>query len=334
MGDVVHALPALTDLHHATGASIDWVVEESFVDIVAKHPRIDRVIPVAIRRWRKNWLDKTVRGEILDFLRQLRQTHYDVVVDAQGLLKSAIVGALAMGPLWGFDAKSARESATRIFYRRTAAVPQAMHAVERQRRLFSALFDYPMDRSIDYGMGAAEQPLDRVMLIHGTTWPSKRWPAAAWRQLAQLMINAGMEVVIPFGNDDEKKTAHAIAQGTSAVVLPPDSIGTMIDVMKSCAGAIAVDTGFAHIATALNLPLVALYGSTDPNLTGVKGEYQQYTVSDHLPCIPCRKRNCQFQPSDDSSKIYPPCFEKQSPESVWRALQYLISLKQQARPSV
>ena len=115
LGDVVHALPAVTDAQlNRRDLHIDWVVEEAFAEIPAMHPAVERVIPVSIRRWRDNWIENFM--ELAAFVVDLRKQRYDLIVDGQGLVKSAIIAWLAKGPVAGFDEKSAKESVVSRFY--------------------------------------------------------------------------------------------------------------------------------------------------------------------------------------------------------------------------
>ncbi len=337
MGDVIHALPALADAHrHIAGLSFDWVVETAFQDIPALHPLVSEVIPVGIRRWRKHWLASLRHHEINEFIHQLRQKEYDLVIDAQGLIKSAIVSTLARGPVSGFDASSARESLAPLAYRRAHRVALDQHAIDRQRQLFAAALGYTVEGPVDYGLmqglpgqdalqdsssippGESRKPM--IMLLHGTTWPSKMWPLGHWQSLCRRASVEGFDVLVPAGNEFELEQAQQISADTGAKVLSGMSLSDLSVVIARCAGVVSVDTGLGHLAAALNRPLVGLYGPTDPGLTGVHGQWQKTVVSDHLSCIPCRKRNCQYAHEADSSKIYPPCFQHTTPELVWQAL--------------
>ena len=328
MGDVVHTLPAIVEAaNKIPGISFHWVIEESFRTIAEIHPLVDEVIPVAIRRWRKSWRASLVSGEITAFYRTLKQHHYDLIIDAQGLIKSAIVSLLASGPVAGFSRQSVREPVASLIYRRSIIVDKNLHAVERQRHLFAGLLGYEVSGQVDYGLKSANE-VSRVsrtiMLMHGTSWESKLWPEVSWRSLCKMILEDGYEVLIPSGNSRESRRAAFIAENTRATVLPPMLLAELIALMETCMAAVSVDTGLGHLASALDLPLVALYGATDPVLTGVYGEHQRVIVSDHLPCIPCRKRICRYPVAAYSSKIYPPCFEQTTPESVWQALQLEI----------
>ena len=328
MGDVIHALPAVVDAKRAVpDIQFDWVVEEGFQEIPQMHPAVNEVIPVAIRRWRRNWLTSLQSGEIGDFVRRLKRARYDLIVDAQGLIKSAIVGMLSTGPVSGFSWRSLREPLAALTYSKSMEVGNDVHAVERQRRLFAGLLGYVVSGAADYGLESLGKPRKEnrnIMLLHGTTWESKLWPVESWRLLCRQILEDGYEVTIPAGNQEETRRAELIADNTRATVLSMMGLKDLALIMTGCSGVVSVDTGLGHMAAALNLPLIALYGATSPQLTGVYGAYQNVIVSDHLPCIPCKKRICRYAAEDYSSKIYPPCFERTTPESVWQALQLQI----------
>ena len=145
MGDVLHLMPALTDLHqHMPDAKIDWLVEDSFSDIPCWHPAVNKVLKASKRRWRK--LDKESRREYALFKRELRSVTYDVVIDAQGLIKSAWLARRAKlknkGFYAGFSGDSIKEFPAALAYQVKAKVDRKQHAVTRLRQLFSTVFKY------------------------------------------------------------------------------------------------------------------------------------------------------------------------------------------------
>ena len=210
LGDVVHALPALTDAA-AHGFSFDWVVEEAFAAIPARHPAVHRVIPIAWRRWRKNL---SVHGAALgQFRRSLRETSYPLVLDAQGLLKSAVVSRMVKaGYRVGFDSSSAREGCGQPFLWQTHRVARGQHAVDRLRQLFAAALDYPLgDSPPDFGLTdtgqnqTAKQTSSReCLLLHGTTWETKHWPEAMWIELARRLAADDWRISLPWGDALER----------------------------------------------------------------------------------------------------------------------------------
>ena len=134
LGDVVHNFPALTDIRRAfPDAQVDWVVEEAYAPLVRLHPAVRHAIPVAIRRWRRRLLHAATWVQVRECRRALRRDVYDVVIDTQGLLKSALLASAARGRRHGFDRSSAREPAAARFYDCTHAVDRTLHAVVRNR---------------------------------------------------------------------------------------------------------------------------------------------------------------------------------------------------------
>lgn len=324
LGDVIHTLPAISDIRaHIEDVDIDWVVEEAFADIPALHPGVAKVLPVSLRRWRQNPVAAITSGEIRTFLRELRLQTYDLVLDVQGLIKSALVASLSHGKAVGLDWDSSREGLASLLYDRTISVAPEQHAVDRIRQLSAKTFDYPVSGAPNFGVPAAKNQTPIIMLLHGTTWPSKHWPEKQWQAVAALIRSAGFSLMIPAGNPVESARASRIAINDTEL-LPSMSLGELVKKMAECSGVISVDTGLGHLAGALRLPTVAIFGSTDPLLTGVQGTYVKTLASDHLPCIPCRKRHCKF--SEDDDKIYPPCLANTTPEAMWKALQSQIRL--------
>ena len=328
LGDVIHTLPAVTEVRqHFPDAVIDWVVEEAFVDIPALHPAVSRIIPVAIRRWRQDWVGSFRSDEIKTFLRSLQEETYDLVIDAQGLIKSALITRLAYGERCGFDAGSSRESVASLLYDRRISVMKNQHAIDRVRALFSGILGYTVSGPDNYAISTRHNdPVShQVMFLHGSTWPSKLWPEENWSNLARLADRDGFRVLLPAANEKERSRAERIAScAGSAEVLPPMGLKDLAMQLSACRGAVSVDTGPGHLAAALDIPLVALYGPTDPALTGMRGRYRLISSGDHLPCIPCRKRNCKFSVNDYSSNIYPPCCSEITPEVTWQALRVQI----------
>lgn len=319
LGDVIHCLPAVTDLYQKqSNVVLDWVVEEGFQDIPALHPGVRRVIPIAIRRWRKSWFAS--RKEIRSFIKDLRRESYDLVIDAQGLLKSALVGRIAKGTRVGFDRSSAREPIASLAYQHSYQVTKNKHAVLRLRELFAAALDYEIEEVYDYGLPSASlTPGTDIFFFHGTTWASKHWPEAYWIALGHLCQKAGYRVVLPYLDHSEQSRAEKIARAVEgAKVLPPGSLSQLGFELAHAAGAVSVDTGLGHFATAFNLPLVGIYGPTSHRLTGIVGPRQVSLSDSTLACAPCLNRTCKYAP--DSSNIYPPCFELVTPEMVFKTL--------------
>lgn len=277
LGDVVHNLPILADiLAHYPDMRFDWVVEEGFADIPALHPAVDTVIPVALRRWRKSPLAARTWREIAAFRRRLKQQRYDFVLDTQGLLKSALIARSARGVRHGQDRNSAREPLAALFYDRTHRVPRGQHAVVRNRQLAALALGYPVPATLpDYGLHpdgppALALPSHYVVALHATSRDSKLWPQPHWIALGQQLADAGIQLLLPWGNESERRHAQAIAaQVPDCQVLPRLRIAELAAILAGARAAVGVDTGLVHLAAALGVPTVAIYTDTDPLLTGV-----------------------------------------------------------------
>lgn len=327
LGDVIHTLPALTDAARAIpGIRFDWVVEEAFAEIPAWHPAVERVIPVAIRRWRKHLLATWRSGEWAACKRMLGDAGYDLAIDAQGLLKSALLCRHVVAPVVGLDRRSAREPLASLFYDRVVSVPRNQHAVERLRQLFAAALGYgvpemPGDCGIDRSrFGGEGEVAPYLVFLHGTTWPTKYWPEAHWRSLAQRASEAGYRVHLPWGSEVERARAERIAEGIAGVrVLERMNLAGISRVLAGARGAVAVDTGLGHLAAALATPCVSLFGPTHTGLTGAYGPSQRHLEA-ALGCSPCLQERCRIAP-EPAAVHWPPCMDALDPDRVWGALQ-------------
>lgn len=330
MGDVLHLAPALTDLRkHYPDVIVDWMVEASFAEIPTWHPSVDRVIKVSTRKWRK--LNKDNLVEFLAFWKELRQESYDVIVDAQGLMKSAVFSRFAKrtksGIRTGFSGDSIKESPAAKLYTKKIVVDRKLHAVERLRELLAGSFDYPKPTSaLEYGLELNKKvgdSSDTIMLFHGTTWDSKHLPKQLWRDIAELIGDDGYKVKLAWGNERERERAEWIALALPHVsVLPRTNLTDLAQILSGIAGSIAVDTGLGHMAAAFSVPCVSIYGSTNASLTGAVGRNQVH-IQSALSCSPCLLKQC---PKLNAQVIDPPCYlttssnKKMSAEAIWQSL--------------
>ena len=390
LGDVVHALPAVTDAARS-GVRFHWVVEEAFQAVPAAHPAVEKVLPIAWRRWRRRlW---RYRGEMLAYYENLAGERYDLAIDSQGLVKSglAMKGARC-GERVGFCGNSAREPIAARFYDRCVEVPRSGHAVDRQRLLFAGALDYACDASsdIDFGLGGdgngrpgevidqtgeaigqsgsgmgrtggavgqsgggmgrtggaigqfggamdqsgggvvqpggAQDPgrgpaASRCVFLHGATWATKLYPEAMWIELARLAREAGLEVALPWGNGEERGRAERIAAAGGATLLPRLELGELMDELRRARLVVGVDSGLAHLAGALNVPTVVMYGSTDSTLTGCRGSGAR-NLQAGFACSPCRSRTCRYRGPEvrwRQAAVTPPCYGELDPDRVWAA---------------
>ena len=342
LGDVIHTLPALTDAARAIpGIEFDWVVEEGFAEIPSWHPAVNGIIPVAIRRWRKSLWQTWRSGEWRRFKQRLRDTPYDLVIDAQGLLKSAWLTRYSRAPVVGLDRDSAREPLASRFYQQGYNVPRGQHAVERVRQLFAQALGYPLPQTTgDYGLErsrlfSAPDDVPFVLFLHGTTWATKHWPELYWRQLAEQLIAQGLQVRLPWGNVAERERAERIAEGLDqAEVLPKLNLAGVAKVLAQAQACVAVDTGLGHLAAAFDVPTLSLYGPTNPGLSGAYGKSQVHLAGDYPACAPCLQKKCTYKPTAedqqrfDLNREWPVCFTRLNPERVASQLGALLLAKE------
>lgn len=284
MGDVLHTLPALTDAVQAIpGIRFDWVVEEGFAQIPTWHAAVDKVIPVAIRRWRKAWFSAPVKAERLAFRQKIQAEKYDAIIDAQGLVKSAaLVTRLAHGIKHGMDWQSAREPLASLFYNHRHRIEKQQHAVERTRELFAKSLCYAKpDAQGDYAIAQHFVVTDDgkatpyLVFLHATTRDNKHWPESHWRELIALQAGRGLKIKLLWGTPHEKARAERLAEGHAyAEVLPRMDLEKVAHVLAGARAVVSVDTGLSHLTAALDRPNITLYGPTDPGLIGGYGKNQ------------------------------------------------------------
>jgi heptosyltransferase-1 len=214
MGDLIHTWPAITELKtHYPNLRISWLAEENFADIPRLHPAVEQVIPMAWRRWRKRLFAADTRAEMKAVYQQLQATQWDLVVDCQGLLKSAIPAKLSRGPLAGYDRHSIREPLACLLYDKTHRVDWSLSAVERCRLLLAKVFGYQPEGSPRFGVPAAARPDwlaqgEYAVLLHATSRASKEWPEQHWIALGEkLAAQHGLQLIIPWGNAAEQQRA-------------------------------------------------------------------------------------------------------------------------------
>jgi heptosyltransferase-1 len=271
LGDVLHNLPMVADiLRHHPGATIDWVVEEGYVSLVRLQPQVRKIIPWALRRWRKSLGRKETRAEIAGFFRVLREEQYDYVFDTQGLLKTGIIMGAARGRhkvgLANGSEGSGYEGISRIFHTRSIPLDPRTHAVARGRLVAAAALGYTLDAPPDFGLPqprADERsdwmpPNDYAVFFHGTARDAKKWSPENWVAVGKAL--APMPVLLAWGSPAEKAEAEALAaQLPNARVLPKLSMMEAVKLAQHASLAIGVDTGLTHIAAAFYRPTIELY---------------------------------------------------------------------------
>ena len=329
LGDVLHLFPAISDLRrHFPDAEIHWLVEPAFAELVSWHSAIDKVIAVPLRAHKKIWWK--IPALLSKFRKQLQAEHYNIVLDAQGLIKSALLARLAGVPVFGFAAGSARESLASRLYQKTAKVPDGLHVIEKNRQLVATIFAADITQPANFGLDnfhhrlmqaelsakvkdATDQPY--IVLLHGTTWNSKYWPETYWQELIRLLAQQGWRSLLPWGNQDERQRAKRLqpAGGEHAQILPELSLTELMGVLLRARAFVSVETGIGHLAAVLDVPGVMLHGPTDPDYSGILGKSCQHITSD-IYCSPCFRRDC---PRIQTAREIPPCQQKIKPLQVY-----------------
>jgi heptosyltransferase-1 len=295
LGDVLHNLPIVWDLRkRLPHAQIDWIVEEAYVHLLeplkttGTFKGIDRIIPVAFRRWRKNLFSIPTWREFFAMRKQLQSTTYDVLLETQGLLKSALVCALAkksnnavVAGLGNATEHSGYEPLARMFYTQSVHVPLKCHAIDRSRWVMCSAFDWPLlncneEPPLFYPNDFVAQlpPLlleglkktaqgtlaPYVLCFHATARAAKRWPNENWVELGKALSSQGYQLVFPWGSPEEMKVSALIASQILGALVPRAfSIEEAYSLVAHAALTIGVDTGLTHLSAVLGKPTVEIY---------------------------------------------------------------------------
>jgi heptosyltransferase I len=277
LGDVIHHMPAATEARRQRpDARFTWVVEEAFAPLVALHPAIAEVIPVASRRWRRALPQPATWREIASCMRRIRMRRYEDIIDTQGLFRSAVMARLARGQRHGYDIGSIREPAAALLYDVHHRVARDLHAIARNRALTGLALGYAPDGAIDFGLepfrlkGSSREPY--AVLLHATARREKEWLEQSWIAVGRAIAARGLELVLPWGTDGERARSERIAAQLANTQVPArQPLDAMARLIAGASLVIGVDTGLVHLAAALRVPLVAIFVNSEPGLTGPMG---------------------------------------------------------------
>lgn len=278
MGDVIHALPAISDMaSNIPGIQIDWVVEKSFAAMPAQHWGVNRVIPLQWRKWRKSLSSADTRSAVHAWRQQMAQDRYDLIIDLQGLLKSALFACFAIGPRAGYDWHSIREPIASLFYRHRGHVSRRLHAVDRCRQLCAQLLNYPLPTTPpDFGLKTNSEAWTPglgkfAVLVPCASRPEKLWPEANWVQVGRQLKERGWNIAVMWGSSEEELLAKHIANAVDAQVPPFLTVSQVADTLAQAELIVGLDTGMSHIAAAHGRPTVGIYCDHEPGLAGLIG---------------------------------------------------------------
>jgi heptosyltransferase-1 len=249
---------------------------------------IDRIIPIALRRWRKNLWSLRTWQEFFAMRQQLQATSYDVILETQGLLKSALVCALArksdtaiVAGLGNATEYSGYEPIARTFYTQSVHVPVKCHAIDRLRQVMCSALDWPLLNRADEpphfyptefvkhlpvlsieGLKKATDGsvMPYIVCFHSTARAAKRWPNESWVDLGKALANHGYQLIFPWGNAAERKASESIASQIPGAIVPRAiSIEEAYALIGNATLTIGVDTGLTHLAAVLGKPTVEIY---------------------------------------------------------------------------
>jgi lipopolysaccharide heptosyltransferase I len=301
LGDVVHALPTLEALRTAfPEGHFTWLVEEAYAPLLQGHPALDAVWTVPRWRWsRERWSGEVRRFTALTLA--LRRQPFDLVVDLQGLLKSAVWVALARSPRKvGFD--RTREGSWRVLTERLPPYDPDRHALLRYLDVARYLgapegpvrFRFPPTPPVDRERLIPEASGRPLVILHpGARWITKLWPLAHWREVARGLLGQGCALAVTGGAADQEMAEHILEglTGPALNLAGRTTLPEMLGWLRQAALAVTTDTGPMHLAAALGIPVVALFGPTSPWRTGPFGEGHQ-VLRLEVPCSPCFQRCC------------------------------------------
>jgi lipopolysaccharide heptosyltransferase I len=306
LGDVVHALPTVNLIRRRfPDAHISWVINDTLAPLLKNCPIIDEIIP--FERWRFGSLAQLPR--LAGFLRTLRRRQFDVIVDLQGLLRSGIISWVTWAPR-RIGLSDAREGA-RLFYNEIVEVPHT-HAVDRY--LLAARHLGCDSAPVEFPLGVSAQIKSEGLIAVN---PSARWTTKLWGsdKFAELLERLSRERVVLTGSAPEREEIGNIAHGCRNLAGQTD-LFQLAELYRRCAVVITNDSGPMHVAAAVGTPVVAIFGPTDPALTGPYGG-QHAVLRAGIPCSPCFKDHC-------ANKVHMECMKLVTVQQVLEAAKRFI----------
>ncbi|MBW2146699.1 MAG: lipopolysaccharide heptosyltransferase I [Deltaproteobacteria bacterium] len=308
LGDVVMALPVVRTLRSIyPEARIDWAVEETSASILEDNPDLSRALILRTKRWRQR-KSLSALQEMAETIRQLRSAEYDLTLDLQGLIKSGFIARITGARLRiGYHRSRCREPFSARFNNLHVQTRADTHIVDQQLELLRPLGIIEPDRRFQILLRRederhAEEFISRlnrresgpIVINPGASWPTKRWPQDRYVALAQRIVDVlGFPVVVTWGGEAEGRQAHELVRraGRGVFLAPPTDIRQLAALLSKCRLFIGSDTGPLHIAAALGVPTVALFGPSDPHRNGPYGNTSRILHSP-LPCSGCYRRQC------------------------------------------
>ncbi|MFX4284767.1 lipopolysaccharide heptosyltransferase I [Aliarcobacter butzleri] len=271
MGDIIHAMVALQYIKRKyPNLQIDWFVESTFAPILENNPDINQIIKLDLKSIKK---DKKEIINQIKLIKKYEKNSYDLVIDAQGLIKSAIVSFFLGKNRVGFSKNSTREKLASFFYTKRVDIAYDKNAIERNVKILSQALNfeitkddilnkkpflfYKNENEVIYEYLSKDKK--NVLFVIGASWPSKMYSK---EKFAKIINNLDENCLITWGNEAEKDIADFIANISKAKVLPKLDLNSLKAIMSKVDLVIGNDTGPTHMAWALNIPSITLFGNT------------------------------------------------------------------------
>lgn len=345
IGDIIHTFPAIIEAKkHIKDLRIDWIIDQNFVDIAKllnnNNNLINEILPVSLRTLKKHKNFTNIKNLLLELVK-LKSKQYDLIIDAQGLLKSALLTKYIRSiRSAGLDWSSAREPSASFLYTNTYKIEENLHAIDRIRKLFSLSLNYKINyikdpkiyNSLNKQLFSKPSELSikkidkYIVFLHGTTWETKEWPIEYWDKLSKLINTKNINVAIIFANNnlkEQKFAEYLINNNDNVIALSKLNMEQIAGLIANSLVVIAVDTGFAHLSSALNVPIIGIYGATCSNRSGVLGEYS-INLQSKYHCSPCFAKTC-LEYKYKRSTIKQPCLREITPEIIFEKIEKLLT---------
>ncbi|HXV65080.1 MAG TPA: lipopolysaccharide heptosyltransferase I [Vicinamibacteria bacterium] len=307
LGDLVHTLPAVSALRRGFPDSrIDWLVERRHSEVLRDNPDIDEVIEVDTLAWRRRLLSRRTWSEIRSSVRRIRARRYDAVLDLQGTIKSSVSSFLAKGNRRiGFADDQLKERVAGWLYtERVHPNGNRAHAIDRHLYLLTALGIESDRRSFPIAVSEEVESVGRatlsglgltdfVVVNPGGSWTTKRWSPEKFGALAAAIYREWKLPTLITWGPGEQGLAREVAEASAsaAQVAPATSLREMMPLVRKARLLVSGDTGPMHVASALGVPVVGIFGPTDPARNGPFGEADEVVLKT-VACGPCYKQRC------------------------------------------
>lgn len=294
MGDVIHTLPAAQALRDAfPNAMIGWLIEDRWAELLCapgtprrglrspQRPLVDWVHTVKLTGWRNSLFQLPTAEQIARVWNDVRSAHYNVALDLQGAIRSAILARWSRAPVI-FGSAQPREWPASLWYTRPA-IPRGAHVVEQNFSIAEKLLgkearaprvDLPHDPQAEARIDQrlTDSSVGQFAILNpGAGWGAKRWPADRYGQVARTLAECGIRSIVNYGPGEEKLARETEGAGGGAASAMQTTISELIALTRRASLFIGGDTGPMHLAAALRVPVVAIFGPTDPARNGPYG---------------------------------------------------------------